>query len=433
MRRRGKIRLFLVIVLLVAGVTFVIKHNDGDQSDTVFAKQEETISIDGIADPGVLPSSPVYFLKGWGRDIRLFSSFNASGKAELALKFASEDVLAIKKLYDKEQYIPGSKHCREFQKDFQDSLEWTAEAWVKGEDLEEFLHSLKEVYLCQMQVLAGIVEEAPDWAVEGVMVAIENSNSSLEDTIGQIQGEEEKTQFRDELELRLSDVDGEVRATIRERLGLATGNTVKVYITVSGPADNQPPDISLEAEMDTVAPSDSCRIECSAQDADGDELSYEWSAEEGDISGEGTDIIWTAPDEEDTYEITVVVSDGRGGQATGTLSIDVELPDPPRIRELVVTPNTPKYFQELLYANMYEILQNKSCEIECVVKNSGGRLNYEWEAERGEISGTGSVIRWDAPQGKGEVTVRVTVSNSLGDTDTQCLIFQISNCPSCWH
>jgi len=103
---------------------------------------------------------------------------------------------------------------------------------------------------------------------------------------------------------------------------------------------NHPPLItSLRAEREAVAPSGSCQIECIASDEDGDKLSYEWSASDGKIKGDGSIITWGAPDFGGNYTITVKVLDGNGGIATDSITITVI------IENLIVTA-THKYLKE---------------------------------------------------------------------------------------
>jgi hypothetical protein len=69
----------------------------------------------------------------------------------------------------------------------------------------------------------------------------------------------------------------------------------------------------------------SCDIECVAFDEDDDKLNYVWSANGGRISGEGSVITWTAPLRSTLITITVVVSDGRGGEATEQIELRVKM------------------------------------------------------------------------------------------------------------
>jgi hypothetical protein len=87
---------------------------------------------------------------------------------------------------------------------------------------------------------------------------------------------------------------------------------------------NQPPVIdSLTAQWRQVKKAMSVPIECATRDPDGDELSYSWSVDGGEITGDGAVGNWVTPDANGTYTITVTVTDGRGGWDTESLEIRV--------------------------------------------------------------------------------------------------------------
>lgn len=98
--------------------------------------------------------------------------------------------------------------------------------------------------------------------------------------------------------------------------------TKQLNIQVSAP--NNPPFIeNLTTDCPRIRPSVSATIVCAASDPDGDELNYTWSAERGGISGEGSTVTWTAPPGYGDCIITVTVTDGRGGEASETVKIQV--------------------------------------------------------------------------------------------------------------
>src|SRR5512136_2723756 len=103
----------------------------------------------------------------------------------------------------------------------------------------------------------------------------------------------------------------------RKRLVIIIGIVV-VAVVVAVLADamlanHEPAIISLQADPERVAPSGTVQVVCNATDSDDDELSYGWSADGGAISGEGAAVTWTAPGAVGSYNVTVIVSDNRGG------------------------------------------------------------------------------------------------------------------------
>ncbi len=426
-RRR---RVGVVVALLMLGLIVTVTP--------IGAEHREAASICGIDDAGTLPGSPVYFMKDWERTIRLWLVPSEWEKAELSLAFAGQDALAVHALCDRGEYILGGKQCGEFWRQFRRTLAWTEAAKHEGRDISELLVRIEHDHLCQQQVLAAALENVPEWAREGVLIAIENSSSALEDFIEAIQGEQEMERFREQLRMQFGNVNEETQLWIQERLGMATteatedatGITSVAAPEASTSVNQQPRITALTADVDCIAPRASCRIECRAEDADGDGLTYEWSGGKGDIRGTGTTITWTAPEKEGSYDVVVVVGDGQGNEVVESLAIDVTLPDPPAIENLLLTPSHPRYFIEQSSGECV-ILKERSCEIECAAEDGEG-LSYDWEAEAGDISGTGPVVVWTAPSSKGRVTVTVTVCDDWGRSDTKSVVFRVSTCAQCF-
>ena len=111
--------------------------------------------------------------------------------------------------------------------------------------------------------------------------------------------------------------------TITVKVTDGRGGEATAQLTI-GVAINQPPVIfSLTSEWQQVQKAMTSAIKCKARDPDGDKLSYTWSANGGNITGEGATVTWVAPDAFGTYTITVTITDGRGGQATESIDIIV--------------------------------------------------------------------------------------------------------------
>jgi hypothetical protein len=206
--------------------------------------------------------------------------------------------------------------------------------------------------------------------------------------------------------------------------------TVLLLATSCEPIDNYPPVIDgLGAEADWVPPLSSIQVTCNASDRDGDELSYDWSASSGDITGTGPEVTWTAPEEIGVCDITVLVQDGQGGNVTGSLILIAANGTHPFIEDLIVTAKEPKYLKE--YSWGYKVGQGKEYDIECVSSNTSGELVYEWICDGGEITGEGSMITWTAPNMTSDITVMVVVFDVAGYEDNESVFFEVVSCSSC--
>ncbi|PKP53531.1 MAG: hypothetical protein CVT92_03585 [Bacteroidetes bacterium HGW-Bacteroidetes-1] len=64
-------------------------------------------------------------------------------------------------------------------------------------------------------------------------------------------------------------------------------------------------------------------VNVTAVDPDNDPLTYNYTVTGGAITGNGASASWTAPSIEGAHSVTVVVSDGKGGQVTGNGALTV--------------------------------------------------------------------------------------------------------------
>ena len=178
-------------------------------------------------------------------------------------------------------------------------------------------------------------------------------------------------------------------------------------------ADHRPVITRLTAEPEAVPPLGNCQIVCNATDPDGDELSYGWSATGGGIFGEGAAVTWTAPDSEGSYNVTVIVIDDLGGEATDDVTVIVRANRSPTIGSLV--------------ADSAWTTPSGSLQVMCTASDlDGDVLSYEWAATGGNISGTGEVVNWIAPQEVGIYSVTVVVKDGYGGEGTAFLSLSVA-------
>jgi hypothetical protein len=202
------------------------------------------------------------------------------------------------------------------------------------------------------------------------------------------------------------------------------------YVTIEVRANGAPTISSLVADADWTLPSGSLQVTCDATDPDGDEISYDWTATGGDISGTGTAVNWTAPEAVGVYNVTVVVKDGHGSEDAMFVPLSVALSTPPAIGNLVVTPKGHIYLRECTVAGCdYDVWKAKEYDIECIASNTSGELFYEWSCDDGVISGEGSTITWTAPSKTlVKATVTVVVFDAAGNSVGKNIVFHVPIC-----
>jgi hypothetical protein len=206
------------------------------------------------------------------------------------------------------------------------------------------------------------------------------------------------------------------------------GGEVMNQITIEVRANTPPTITNLVADAVWTTPSGSLQVACDASDHDGDELSYEWTSTGGDISGTGTVVNWTAPQEVDIYDITVVVTDGHGSAATDSLPISAMPEQPPIIEALLVTAEHCYLKTE---GSGYKVGKGQKYDIECRVSDTSGAVSYNWSCDDGELSGEGSMIAWTAPNTSRYVKVTVIASDIADNRMRKSIILNVVPCSPC--
>ena len=148
-----------------------------------------------------------------------------------------------------------------------------------------------------------------------------------------------------------------------------------LFLGASCSANYRPVITGLEADAPWTAPLDTIQVTCNASDAEGDPISYAWSATGGNISGAGAIVDWIAPEEVGMYDVTVMVSDDLGREVTESITLIASNGPPPVIDDLIVTAVGHPYLKETLTG--YKVGKTYEYDIECIASGTG-ELAYEW-------------------------------------------------------
>ncbi len=205
-------------------------------------------------------------------------------------------------------------------------------------------------------------------------------------------------------------------------------------INIPKPAPNNNPLIeSVTCTKDVWALAENEMV-CQASDPDGDSLQYEWSTGSGKIIGTGARMMWVSPNTMGDYDVTVRVSDGKGGEAKQTVSIRVLT----NADGTTAQPITLKIFlpsTEIVSENRTTKV-GTATKITCAVNNAAGKkLSYAWTASGGKLKGKGiddktcAVVFWTAPALTQIYTVNVAIRDEQGNEARGQVIFDVFCCP----
>ncbi len=212
MSKSIKFLLVLTLIYLGVGVTLVATAQENQNNETNTDVQlDETITADdlGITEPTLLPDSPFYFLKDWGRGIQSFFTFDKVKKAELKMKFANEKLIEVKKLIEenKDPKIIG-KGLKKYEEEI-DKIEKTAEK-IKDKasnnpNLDKFSDKFIKQQVLQEKILQKLETQVPPEVFEKIKEAREKHLEKFGEVMTKL---EEQDKIPEKLEKNLEELKG---------------------------------------------------------------------------------------------------------------------------------------------------------------------------------------------------------------------------------
>ncbi len=93
------------------------------------------------------------------------------------------------------------------------------------------------------------------------------------------------------------------------------------------PPANRPPTVQAQCDPCTVEVGKSSTLTATANDPDGDQLTYRWTVPSGTLANPSErQTLWTAGQQEGPVQATVTVNDGKGGTASANVTLQVTRP-----------------------------------------------------------------------------------------------------------
>ncbi|MCX6005377.1 MAG: hypothetical protein NT082_06880 [Chloroflexi bacterium] len=202
----------------------------------------------------------------------------------------------------------------------------------------------------------------------------------------------------------------------------------------TAPQTNRAPLIESISGTGEWPPETYGEFECIAKDPDGDTLNYTWLVDNGTLQADGSKVTWLSPDNMGTCHLTVIVKDGKGGEATLTkdlkvaYNLDGTVTEPPVVLKMALPSKETATGSKRIRIWM-------SSPIQCIIEGgNSGNLKYTWTASNGRLQGKGvnegtaSKVDWIAPGVAGDYTVDVVVTDDKGNEAKGTANFKVFCC-----
>jgi hypothetical protein len=166
-----------------------------------------------------------------------------------------------------------------------------------------------------------------------------------------------------------------------------------------------------------------------------DDISFQWSCDNGTINGDGSTVTWVAPGATGRCNINLELVDKTGNEERHAIAIDVV-----DFAKNVVDSDTNIAFRFPIWGDAFIAEQfciNPATTLEISVDDPLSiRNKYSWSSNGGKMMGQGikdntaKIVGWTSPGVAGNYTVEVMATDRLGDVQVGHLFVYVK-APSC--
>lgn len=203
----NKILITLAIVALIFGAGIVFA-----QEEEAMTTSTEEVRVEdlGVKEANILPDSPFYFLKEWGRNIQSFFAFNSVKKAKLKEKFANEKLIEIKQMVkqnkNRERIESAIQNYQKELGEMERATKRIRERVEESEQASKFLDKFIQQQALHQRILEKLQEQVPAEVYEKIAEARKLHLEKFGQVMTKLETKKEELQKR--LEKNLQEVPG---------------------------------------------------------------------------------------------------------------------------------------------------------------------------------------------------------------------------------
>jgi len=190
-----KVFLLSFALIFVFGLTVLAQEAPTEVPEAVNLDEDIQPEDLGVSEPRLLPDSPFYFLKNWGRSIRCFLAFNPIAKAELKAKFSNEKLMELKKMIEEkkgpEALKKAAENYQQETKKIKEQVEKIKEKAKENPKVESFLDKFIHQQTLHLKLLDRLETQVPPEAFEKIKEARERHLERFNDVMLKLEDRKE--------------------------------------------------------------------------------------------------------------------------------------------------------------------------------------------------------------------------------------------------
>ena len=212
--------------LIVLGLLFCAGTILAEENATQTATTEENLNVQaqdlGVATSTLLPDSPFYFLKNWGREIKSLFTFDPVKKAELREKFSNEKLIELRQMVEqnknKEQIEKGIANYQKEVEKVKNIADKIKENAQDNEEVGKFLDKYVQKQSLQEKLLEKLETQVPAEVYEKIKAAREKHLEKFQAVMEKLEDKnQERIQNRLEKNMEATTTE-KIQVQIRDRI-----------------------------------------------------------------------------------------------------------------------------------------------------------------------------------------------------------------------
>ncbi len=202
-----------------------------------------------VGTPKILPDNPFYFLKNWAREVQSIFTFDPVKKAELKMKIASEKLMEVKKLVEKNKnqktIEQGIDNYQKGMEELKTAAEKIKEKAEENPQVGKFLDKFIQQQTLHQQILEKLETQVSPQAIEKIKEASANHLEKFGEVMNKL---ESKEKIQEKLEQNLEKASPAIKEIM-----------IKIKNKISEKTQSGSPTICTQVITPAISPEGTCQ------------------------------------------------------------------------------------------------------------------------------------------------------------------------------